>query len=389
MNLLQKDIPILAKIYEAKCLYDSRNNRITLYYKNRVTAQTLVDSYNLSATPPPNSSLYVIYDLQTGKFNVSTDPPTYKVSNSKVYVTSPINAEYDIDKVIIYRISSYEMDTAIDLNYILTQLTQLNANKADVTQLDAFVHKQQADTITAIHTFNPTQPGPAFQLGSNAQNQLIQYLNADEVDGFHASLTPAPNTIVPLNPQGILDLSSTYIRSNVYTFRRVDLSNATSDYMLQVGEEAYISFSNTTSVPLRIATQSGTYYEMDLISFVQLKSGTNNPVFLNPNNTTYSNAFTFMNVYINDSINNPSSSKVTYNAFRISWGVTHARVYIHNITTAKSVKSLAHVWDSTSNGCALTMELTYWNDTSTAWTSLGTITFPQSTSGYILVRRLA
>jgi hypothetical protein len=30
-----------------------------------------------------------------------------------------------------------------------------------------------------------------------------------------------------------------------------------------------------------------------------------------------------------------------------------------------------------------------WNDTTTAWTSLGTITFPQATSGYILVRRLA
>jgi hypothetical protein len=30
-----------------------------------------------------------------------------------------------------------------------------------------------------------------------------------------------------------------------------------------------------------------------------------------------------------------------------------------------------------------------WNDTTTAWTSLGTIVFPQQTSGYILVRRLA
>jgi hypothetical protein len=190
MDLLQKDVPILAKIYEAKCFYDSQNNRIILYYKNHVTARTLVDFYDLPTTPPPNSSLYVIYDLQTGTFNVSTDPPTYTVSNSKVYVTSPINAEYDMDKVIIYRISWYETDT--NLNYILTQL-------------DTFVRKQQADTITATHTFDPTEPGPAFQLGPNAQNQLIRYLNADKVDGFDASQTPAPNTIPVANTSGYIN----------------------------------------------------------------------------------------------------------------------------------------------------------------------------------------
>jgi hypothetical protein len=230
MDLLQKDVPILAKIYEAKCFYDSQNNRIILYYKNHVTARTLVDFYNLPTTPPPNSSLYVIYDLQTGTFNVSTDPPTYTVSNSKVYVTSPINAEYDMDKVIIYRISWYETDTDIDINHILTQLNtfdnfvseqQANINYI-LTQLNTFVRKQQADTITAIHTFDPVQSGPAFQLGPNAQNQLIRYLNADKVDGFDVSRTPAPNTIVPLDENGVLNLSETYVKSNVYTFRRVD-----------------------------------------------------------------------------------------------------------------------------------------------------------------------
>jgi hypothetical protein len=281
MDLLQKDVPILTKIYEAKCFYDSQNNRIILYYKNHVTARTLVDFYNLPTTPPPNSSLYVIYDLQTGTFNVSTNPPTYTVSNSKVYVTSPINAEYDMDKVIIYRISWYETDTNTDLNYILTQLnttdidnirTQLNTIDTDIdnilTQLNTFVRKQQADTITATHTFDPTQPGPAFQLGPNAQNQLIQYLNADKVDGFDASQTPAPNTIPVALSTGKLDIG--WLPDGIGSgYRRVDLTGATSDYNLQVGEEAIINFTNTTSVPLRIATQSGTYY------FVFICSNTN------------------------------------------------------------------------------------------------------------------
>jgi hypothetical protein len=50
---------------------------------------------------------------------------------------------------------------------------------------------------------------------------------------------------------GILDLSAAYVKSNVYTFRRVNLTGATSDYELQVGEEAIINFTNTTSVPLQ------------------------------------------------------------------------------------------------------------------------------------------
>jgi hypothetical protein len=182
---------------------------------------------------------------------------------------------------------------------------------------------------------------------------------ADTVDGFHASQTPTANTIPVALPTGKLDIG--WLPDN---FRRVDLTNATSDYMLQVGEEAIINFTNATSVPLRIATQNGTYYEMDLISFVPIRTGSRGEIFLNPNNTTYSNAFVFMSVYIADNQSSVSSGKSTYNAFRITWGGAHARVYIHNITVAKSVKSFAHMWDSL-NGCTVAMELTYWNDTTT------------------------
>ena len=36
-------------------------------------------------------------------------------------------------------------------------------------------------------------------------------------------------SIVPFDANGVLDLSATYVKSNVYTFRRVDLTNATSE----------------------------------------------------------------------------------------------------------------------------------------------------------------
>jgi len=364
MDLLQKDVPILAKIYEAKCFYDSQNNRIALYYKNHVTARTLIDFYNLPTTPPPNSSLYVIYDLQTGTFNVSTDPPTYTVSNSKVHVTSPINAEYDMDKVIIYKVSWYEIDS----DYILTQL-------------DTFVRKQQADIITATHVFNPTQPGPAFQLGPNAQNQLIRYLNADKVDGFDASQTPAPNTIPVALPTGKLDIGW-------LPDRRVDLTGATSDYNLQVGEEAIIRFTNATSVPLRIATQSGTYYEMHLVcsNAGRTTGAVEGPISLNPNNRTYSNAFVFS--WISRNFSGLYSNYETRSAFICGWAFSNSTFYITNYTQYKNLKGFYEIYGRSNYFPAITVFSTDWRDTTTPWTSLGTITFPQQTSGYILVRRL-
>jgi len=420
MDLLQKDVPILTKIYEAKCFYDSQNNRIILYYKNHVTGRTLVDFYNLPTTPPPNSSLYVIYDLQTGTFNVSTDPPTYTVSNSKVYVTSPINAEYDMDKVIIYRISWRETDTDIDLNYILEQLNtfdnliheqqentsyvleQLNTLDNFVheqqeninhilEQLNTFVRKQQADTITAVHTFNPTQSGPAFQLGPNAQNQLIQYLNADKVDGFDVSQTPAPNVIIPLNADGVLDLSGSYIKSSVYTFRRVDLSNATSDYELQVGEEAIIRFDTTQSTTknLRIATSEGLYQ-----MFIWAKYDTridNYRVYLYPNNQSYSNAFTITSLWIDEGVN-LFQSTIVRSGFKLGRIIQGGLLmcYFSTYRLGKFMMLWHTVVGSTGYG-RLWYAVQRWNDTTTSWSSLGTISTEGLENGtlIILVRRLA
>jgi hypothetical protein len=109
-------------------------------------------------------------------------------------------------------------------NQVINELNQANEN-FDILA-NAF---QGGDPATGI-VLNAVN-------SQNAQNAQ----NSDTVDGFHASLTPAPNVIVPLDASGVLDLSATYVKSNVYTFRRIDLTNATSDYMLQVGEEAIIS----------------------------------------------------------------------------------------------------------------------------------------------------
>lgn len=50
-----------------------------------------------------------------------------------------------------------------------------------------YVHKDISRTITAQHIFSPSVVQPAFVINGNAQNQLIQGLNADLLDGYNSS----------------------------------------------------------------------------------------------------------------------------------------------------------------------------------------------------------
>lgn len=50
-----------------------------------------------------------------------------------------------------------------------------------------YVHNSVNRTITADHTFAPLTQKPPFTLGPNAQGQLVTGLNADLLDGKHAT----------------------------------------------------------------------------------------------------------------------------------------------------------------------------------------------------------
>jgi len=78
-----------------------------------------------------------------------------------------------------------------------TVCTNLNADTVDGSHASAFaaashnhdsayVKIATADTITAVHTFNPSTAGAPFALGANASGRLVTGLNADKVDGYDA-----------------------------------------------------------------------------------------------------------------------------------------------------------------------------------------------------------
>jgi hypothetical protein len=178
------------------------------------------------------------------------------------------------------------------------------------------------------------------------------------------------------------------ILSSSSSGNRVDLTNVITDFNLQVGQEAYIAFNNATSVPLHIATSSGSYYEMHLIPTNSwgMSGATSNLIYLNPNNTTYSNVFVDATLYRNASTS--SSGYSTISAFRIGYAFSSIVAYIINLTQYKNIKGFYDIYGTSVDGPTAIIFSDDWHDTTTAWTSLGTITFPQSSSGYILVRRL-
>ena len=167
----------------------------------------------------------------------------------------------------------------------------------------------------------------------------------------------------------------------------VNLTGATTDYELQVGQIAYISFTDATQVPLHIATPNNSYYELHVIpsNTGGTSGGTDGNVFLYPNNTTYSGAFYTARLTRDGSgfaHDCPQSS-----AFIIGRAFSAITAWITNRTQYKNVRALIDYYGISNSYPGLRAMSSDWCDTTTEWTSLGTIVFPQSTSGEILVFR--
>jgi len=287
--------------------------------------------------------------------------------------------------------------------------TVVLATKRDIDELAQSLNNTASNLSNQISTVKPeagsTAPSLVYQgkLWVDA-NDFLQYFDglnwknvktsfADTVDGFHASLTPAPNVIVPLNASGILDLSATYVKSDVYTIRRINGNSLTSDYPLAVGEEAIYTFSTSSPpiyVPLRIATDPyGVYLILIFDYIINQPSSYLGHYFLYANNTTYSDAFKV--TFIIFSEGSTSLEFVTYSSssFFFDWfpgGICSAIVNVYNrVAIFESSTNIA------TNGLfpgSRRIGTTRWLDKSTAWTSLGTMQC-NSTGGVILVRRLA
>jgi hypothetical protein len=171
-------------------------------------------------------------------------------------------------------------------------------------------------------------------------------------------------------------------------FPTVDLSSTTTDYLLQPYIAAVINFSDVNNVPLHIATPADSYYELHIIpSNTGGTSGaTDSPIYLLPNNTTYTNAFWVAEYWRNSS--GLSSDYTNISAFKVGQAFSAIVAWITNRTQYKNVRAITDVYGISTGWPTIRPMSTDWRDTTTSWTSLGTIVFPQNSSGTIIIFRL-
>jgi hypothetical protein len=166
---------------------------------------------------------------------------------------------------------------------------------------------------------------------------------------------------------------------------------------MAVGETAYLTYSSATSLALHIATGNNQEYELIIQGDVAISPGTAGGVSLEPNNTTVTAGAIKRSQTYNTSSLTVNGSSIAYSGYEDGVSATvftlggnniiHARCLISTATLAKAVLS-DYIGSSTGSDFARSIEHDFWNDSSTAWTSLGTITFPFAQTGTIIIRRI-
>ncbi len=186
------------------------------------------------------------------------------------------------------------------------------------------------------------------------------------------------------------DPATRVLKSDVYTFRRVNLSGATSDYDLQLGEEAYYVWdtASSTSLPLRIRV-SGMLYEMIVV--VSERRNTALHLTLLPNNMTYSSAFQRTVIYpngIDASVNNMKFTLDSISYQQVGGGGTLVS-WLQTTTMNKGEKHFMTLHYSGVSISYFMLGSHRWNNTITVWSSLGTLTInaPNGTI-HVSIRRL-
>jgi hypothetical protein len=169
-----------------------------------------------------------------------------------------------------------------------------------------------------------------------------------------------------------------------------------TDVPLNVGQTITYDITAQTSYALHIATGDNQLYELSL-EIQGSATGSAGTCFLNPNNNTFANFFRF-------DVTATSGAAVSagggyQSAFVLAYNqeVRGADCKISTKTISKWVRGSAYGLVNSPTSY-MSMHATHWQaaassvgvgDTTTAWTSLGTITFPVAATGRIIVRRLA
>ncbi|MCI4438147.1 MAG: hypothetical protein JHC33_15175 [Ignisphaera sp.] len=189
----------------------------------------------------------------------------------------------------------------------------------------------------------------------------------------------------------------------------IDLTRATSDYMLQPGETAVITFNNSSgTIPLHIAVPEPSsptqpvIYEITMTLYYSPDFGTE--VFFRPNNTA--NAGQFENFIVEHGNWNwilmRSIDGVWYRGLpsdssdfdsHAGYDPNYESDTSPYVGTIKIVyfgaKYPKHIIGETYSNLSMSLTSSIWNNTTTPWTSLGTLVWKIGISGQITIKRIS
>lgn len=175
----------------------------------------------------------------------------------------------------------------------------------------------------------------------------------------------------------------------------INNTGAVSDIALNIGQSAYIDVVASASVPLHIATGDNQKYDIEYL-LQGTATGTTGYAVLLPNNTSYTNFFSNSGYTWG---NGTSSVLGVYsNGFQVGYGdIRGGRTTVSTATKSKNAVTLntAQPSGTPPGGVAL---VSLWQaaassggaaDTTTPYTSMGTLSFPSAQTGRIIMRRVA
>lgn len=204
------------------------------------------------------------------------------------------------------------------------------------------------------------------------------YTVTDTAD--HIISTPS-GFITAVDVQTALNQISDYFTPLVWT--------SGADLSLGIGQSAKITVTNATSIPLHIACGDGQIYEMHLDGTYTSATAAADSI-LEPNNVAHATSFTIYELVGANSTAGAAVAPNVDSGFRLDnngASIESAVCTLFTSTLRKKVFTRSSNTSSTVAGNNIIHSR--WQDTTTVWSSLGTITMPNAWTGEIIARRVA
>ena len=168
-----------------------------------------------------------------------------------------------------------------------------------------------------------------------------------------------------------------------------DITGTTTDVTLAVNQVVRFQVTNATSIPLHVACGDNQQFEVSIVTDL-LNANPSITPYLSPNNQVYGSVFTYREVY---------------GTSGAAGGTTlGSQPYMYLFVGAKPFENISRIFTSTAYKRAISigagsstltsyqgLMCSEWQDSSTVWSSLGTISWGSgmSLNGQVFVRRIA